>query len=106
MDVDRLDTNALYIASNTPDILHATLIGKHANPPVYKSNGMGRNDCQWPVHNSVKIIISLSIIESSNIDFFADWCGDTRCIESCPFDQPFFMVMCNFSHENFYAILE
>ncbi|XP_043267572.1 cytoplasmic dynein 2 intermediate chain 1 [Venturia canescens] len=63
MHVDRIDSNAFFIATNTTSILHATRIGKHANPPAYKSNEM-------------------------------DWCGETKCIEDCPYDQPYFLVGC------------
>ena len=47
MHVDRLDTNALYIATNTTNVMHATRIGKHATPPVYKSNETGRTTSSY-----------------------------------------------------------
>lgn len=41
MNVDGVDTNNIYVATNSTNILHATCLGGKTNPPVYKINEMG-----------------------------------------------------------------
>ncbi|XP_017795904.1 PREDICTED: WD repeat-containing protein 60 [Habropoda laboriosa] len=64
MHVDCIDTNNLYIVTNSSSILHATSIGNKANPAVY-----------------TKLDTNPS--------------GNVTCIETCPFEQSFFLVSCD-----------
>lgn len=40
MHVDNVDTNNIYIATNSTNVLHATCIGNRPNPLMYKQDEM------------------------------------------------------------------
>ncbi|XP_014469680.1 PREDICTED: WD repeat-containing protein 60 [Dinoponera quadriceps] len=64
MHVDSADTNNVYVATNSTDVMHATCIGNRTNPLTYKP------------------------AEISD-------CGNSTCIDVCPFGQSFFLVGCD-----------
>ncbi|XP_020278948.1 WD repeat-containing protein 60 isoform X2 [Pseudomyrmex gracilis] len=64
MHVDSANTNNIYVATNSTDVLHATCIGNRTNPLTYKPAKISE-------------------------------CGNSTCIDVCPFGQSFFWVGCD-----------
>ncbi|XP_032675193.1 WD repeat-containing protein 60 isoform X2 [Odontomachus brunneus] len=64
MHVDSADTNNVYVATNSTDVMHVTCIGNRTNPLAYKPAEISE-------------------------------CGNSSCIDVCPFGQSFFLVGCD-----------
>lgn len=83
MHVDSVDTNNLFLATNSNNITHATCIGNKASPKVYRGNDTGQCEDWIYIKNRVY----------NNEQFlFTEYSGGTRCIEACPFRRSFFLV--------------
>lgn len=63
MHVDSADTNNVYVATNSADVMHATCIGNRTNPLTYKpaeiseSLSFNRSDIAMPKSDSLLIVI-------------------------------------------------
>lgn len=86
MHVDCVDSNNLYIATNSSNILHAICIGNRANPAMYKTIDSSKSSVIF-----TKVLLFMLFNGPCSM-FQIDPCGNVTCLETCPFEHPFFLV--------------
>jgi len=86
MHVDSANTNNIYVATNSIDVLHATCINNRTNPLMYKPAEIS----EWWFYIPSNVIAKTTDL-SIMLNITGE-CGGSTCIDVCPFSQSFFWV--------------